>query len=609
MKSIKLMVILMLVVVNVFALSEEQVSRLREVEHLIIAPEEFIPLTNQLSDFYYDEFGIQRTVVDQQAIFDQYSGGNPDADAIKAYIEDFFDDPSVWLDCSVLLVGSGTEDWNTTDEKNRIMVLGETDDNFVELSGDSYPDIPIGRFPAQNLGQLELMINRNIQYIESPVLGWWRNKVLLVADDEHKNGAFEGIIGTGLNHTLLAQETGELLSRGVYVDKVLGIEYDFDEFGHKPEAAQDIIDRINEGRLVWFYIGHGNEELLGDEYYFQVSQHLQLLQNAEHLPLFVAASANVGHFDDPDFDCMAEIFMTYNEGGTIATVAPRGYCNGFSNSILLKHFLQNIINNGDYLGYGFLEAKLNCSSFIMNSRVFNLLGDPLLFVNPPGSDEFLTINGNPDTLFVGQEVEITGQVEPITGFEIADIKVFESEYYINYTNSLGDQTYTVDYSKFGEPFFEDEVYVFDGIYTDEFVIPEDIQFGEHGRIISYVYSEMQNIDYVNYNYPIVLSELPSFTEDDILHSSTVRMFNYPNPFNPSTTISYSLPEDSGIELLIYNIKGQKVRELESGFREKGTHNILWDGQGNNGQIVAGGVYFYKLKTVYKTISRRMVLLK
>ena len=609
----------MLVVVNVFALSEEQVSRLREVEHLIIAPEEFIPLANQLADFYYDEFVIQRTVVDQQAIFDQYSGGNPDADAIKAYIEDFFDDPSAWLDCSVLLVGSGTEDWNTPDEKNRIMVLGVTDDNFVELDGDNIPDIPIGRLPAQNLVQLELMINRNIQYIESPVLGWWRNKVLLVADDEHKAGVLEGLTyNSGLNHTARAQDVAEVLNDGVWVDKVLGIEYDFDEFGHKPEAAQDLINRINEGRLIWYYIGHGNEELLGDEYYFYVSQHLQLLQNAEYLPLFIAASSNVGYFDDPDFDCMAEIFMTYNEGGTIATVAPRRPSDGLSNAILLKHFLQNIINNGDYLGYGFLEAKLNCNASIINSRVYNLLGDPLLFVNPPQSDTSIVIEGNPDTLFVGQEVEITGQVEPITGFEIADIKVFESEYYINYTNTLGNQTYTVDYSKFGEPFFEDEVYVFDGIYTVDFVIPEDIQFGEHGRIISYVYSEVQNIDYVNYYYPIILSELPSSTEDDILPSGTVRMFNYPNPFNPAvagagrspvTTILYYLPEDSRIELLIYNIKGQKVCKLESGFREKGTHNILWNGQDDNGQIVAGGVYFYKLKTAYKTIFRRMVLLK
>ncbi|MGC8653973.1 MAG: FlgD immunoglobulin-like domain containing protein, partial [Candidatus Kryptoniota bacterium] len=68
--------------------------------------------------------------------------------------------------------------------------------------------------------------------------------------------------------------------------------------------------------------------------------------------------------------------------------------------------------------------------------------------------------------------------------------------------------------------------------------------------------------------------------------------NYPNPFNPSTTIRYGLPDDvSNVELIIYNILGQKVRTIEQGSQKKGYHEVIWDGRNNNGLSVASGVYF------------------
>ena len=85
--------------------------------------------------------------------------------------------------------------------------------------------------------------------------------------------------------------------------------------------------------------------------------------------------------------------------------------------------------------------------------------------------------------------------------------------------------------------------------------------------------------------------------------------NYPNPFNPSTTIKYSLASDSHSELAIYNLKGQKVRQLYSGNQAKGTFSVVWDGMDNNGRSVASGVYFYRLTLDKQQIERRMLLLK
>ncbi len=85
--------------------------------------------------------------------------------------------------------------------------------------------------------------------------------------------------------------------------------------------------------------------------------------------------------------------------------------------------------------------------------------------------------------------------------------------------------------------------------------------------------------------------------------------NYPNPFNPSTTIKYALPKDSHVNISIYNIKGQKVKNLLSENVKAGHHKIVWDGRDHYNKKAASGVYFYRVETNTKSINKKMLLLK
>jgi len=85
--------------------------------------------------------------------------------------------------------------------------------------------------------------------------------------------------------------------------------------------------------------------------------------------------------------------------------------------------------------------------------------------------------------------------------------------------------------------------------------------------------------------------------------------NYPNPFNPTTTINYSLKENSKVSLDIYNIKGQKVKQLISDHLSAGHHSIVWNGKDDKGKTVSSGIYFYKLKTENFEKTKKMILLK
>ena len=84
---------------------------------------------------------------------------------------------------------------------------------------------------------------------------------------------------------------------------------------------------------------------------------------------------------------------------------------------------------------------------------------------------------------------------------------------------------------------------------------------------------------------------------------------YPNPFNPETDISFSLPERAQVSLVIYNILGEKVKTLVNGEMPAGTHTAHWNSRDEAGNPVASGIYFYKLTAGEFTQAKRLTLIK
>lgn len=91
-------------------------------------------------------------------------------------------------------------------------------------------------------------------------------------------------------------------------------------------------------------------------------------------------------------------------------------------------------------------------------------------------------------------------------------------------------------------------------------------------------------------------------------NNDVKISNYPNPFNPTTNIKLNLAKKQRVSLSVYNVKGQLVKTLINNEITE-SKNILWNGVDNSGQSVSSGIYFYRLNTENKTISKKMLLLK
>ncbi len=98
--------------------------------------------------------------------------------------------------------------------------------------------------------------------------------------------------------------------------------------------------------------------------------------------------------------------------------------------------------------------------------------------------------------------------------------------------------------------------------------------------------------------------------DELLPTApTLSLTNFPNPFNPETTISYSVPKDAKVLLSIYNTKGQLVRTLVNGTVLSGTHRVVWNGADDNGNKVSSGIYFSRIQTEGKSLTTKMLMLK
>ena len=705
-----------------------------QADCLIIYPEEFISQANELISFHSRNFEVNSIACDQQGIFDKWTGGVPEPEAIRAHIDSIFnkfEEPAIQY---VILLGSGTNDWDNPTEKNKIVTFNGIDDNFVSFSGvySDPPDIAISRFPAQNVSDMNFMLERLEKYVEQPTLGWWRNKILLVADDENKDGGLEGVDdGVGpthtMNHTRFAQETQELLNRSVVTDKVLGIEYDFDEYQNKPDARNEMIRRVNEGRLIWYYVGHGNPDVMGDEDYFRGSHHLQLLDNEEsgarpaRLPLHISASCSVGQFDEVGYDSLGEKLVLLRNGGAISCIAASRACQGTPNTTLIKQYLIESINEKESVGMSLFIAKWNSGASIYNSKKFVLFGDPVMTITTPSESGFTDISEpvNVDSLQSGQLVKLNIDYEiDYPGDPVTELRVLGSDIPMHYDHTIGSHTYSVDYTRNGKTLFNGSSVV-PVTSHPAYVVPFDVRAGDAGRIINYYKDDIGKQDFVCLEDDIKYSPIPLDTENndvpqidvflgsedfitgDYVSSSPALIINiadenginttgssghdimyildnnepvpiteyfvydfgeyksgninleladltegfhrlkviafdsfnsvsvsetefytkssggvaiekvlpYPNPMESEGNFTFIITEDSEVTISIFTISGRKIRTLRAGNLSSGFNKVYWNCKDQDGDEIANGTYFYKIKAGKTEKTGKVIILK
>ncbi|GEM_PF-4125934 len=128
----------------------------------------------------------------------------------------------------------------------------------------------------------------------------------------------------------------------------------------------------------------------------------------------------------------------------------------------------------------------------------------------------------------------------------------------------------------------------------------------------YYWLESLGLDGVSHYYgPVSITLVPKTDDDDVPVESCVTELNsnFPNPFNPVTSIRYSLADSQPVVITVYNILGQKVRTFNEGVQSSGSHSVTWNGTDGAGRAVASGIYFFRLQAGTYTEVRKGVLMK
>jgi len=467
---------------------------------IIVTPDIFADQAQEFKEIHESNYDISTKVVSLQSIFDQFNCGMPDPAALNLYFTYVFDNSPLDPDHAlqyVLLLGSGTFDWRnfsgTAGEKNRMPIYqknGKSSDDYYVILNSSFPDLSIGRIPARNEEQMDIVLDKIRSYIENPTLGFWKNTVLILADDMFNSGSPDQI-----GHTDGMEMTSQAIDGNVYFDKLAAVEYELDEMQNKPEVNRVLIDHINDGRLVWYYIGHGAYDLLGSEDFFRGASDVQKLYNIDKLPLFIAASCAVGFYDSFKFDSLSDKLLLSGNGGSIASLAATRSSSGSSNTALMVDFLSAMLNNRKTLGSALLQAKIeNSGSFSSNNVLYNILGDPVMTILPPLPQQCVYA----DSIRAREKVTVNGTFPSSAFSGQSEIMVLDSDKHYESSITISNEVHTEQYTKYGSPLYKGIITTTNGSYTSTFIATDDISEGEKGRIFNFTLADTPSLEQVSF---------------------------------------------------------------------------------------------------------------
>ena len=150
--------------------------------------------------------------------------------------------------------------------------------------------------------------------------------------------------------------------------------------------------------------------------------------------------------------------------------------------------------------------------------------------------------------------------------------------------------------------------------ANDMELPEDLEIGLEFPDAYFNLSLSEEVEYIPsdslISFDVIVSSELADTDDEMIIPASYALGNYPNPFNPATTIRFDLPQEGKVKLAIYNIRGQKVKQLVHDLVAAGSHQIKWNGKDEGNKQVASGVYFYRLEVAgKKTLTNKMLMLK
>jgi hypothetical protein len=616
------------------------------------------------------------------SVYDEFSWGLKDPTAIRDFLKFWYDNAPYRPD-HCLLLGDGSYDYKNylklENPDNFIPPTPTCEDNWYGMLNpdDSYRDVLIGRVNPHSPQEAQSVITRIIDYESRPNYGFWRNRVLLLADNTiEAGGDFPGDI-----EELAAVHTPHHFD----TRKIHLVYRTYDEPHEWAMATEDAIEEWSRGFLAGCYMGHGGPHTVAHEQLL-LYKHIASLENEMRLPFFYFASCDIGRFDVPNDPCMGEDLLKADEGGAIGVVAAsRATIHPDNRPIAYDLFDQIFFATPTpTLGEALLFAKPGKS-------VHTLFGDPATQISSASLS--IPVAASPDSLAGRSMVTVIDSFpEGFSGY--ANIYVFDSaEFY------PVDPYLTLQIP--GVPIFRGTIRA-EGVDTLSFMVPMQLQqTGELGRISCYGWNDtvelvglldslkvggldslipdtagpsitlleedrvLKDGDFVppifqlngiledpygiyivprkppwffvevneyleadlsgdfmydvgsstrgRFSYTLRLNEgeneIKVVARDNLLNRTVKKVrlgvtaptelaieyaFNYPNPFSDWTYFTFYLTQNAEVEIKVFTVSGTLIQSIGNIRGVTGQNRIYWNGRDFDGDVLANGIYIYKI---------------
>lgn len=493
------------------------------VNYIIITGDELLAQANRLADFHKQKEGLTSLVVTASQVFNEFSSGSPDPTALRDFVKMFYDRAGTDTTLRpryLLLFGDASFDYKDRIKNNTNKVPSYesdisldplntyTSDDFfgflddaedINSASTSLLDIGIGRIPANTIAEAQSIVDKIIVYTSPTALGPWRNELSFFADDEDGN--------LHLNDAEIITAAAETTAPVLSIDKIYldAFKQESGTGGSRyPDVNRAVLDRVNNGTLIWNYSGHGSYRRLAEEVVLDQDV-INSFKNPFKLPLFITATCDVAPYDNPLIQSIGENLLLRPKTGAIALMTTTRLVFAFSNRIMNKNYLEAALKrqtDGSYptLGDAVKRAKNFTYTFFgdaVNNRKFTLLGDPALTLALPSLTVATTaINGlpvsaTPDTLKALSTYTINGEVSDAAGQVQNNFKgtVYLSVFDKKQTRAtLGNDPGSpiTNFTEQKNALFKGKATVEQGKFKISFIVPKDIdyRFGK-GKISFY----------------------------------------------------------------------------------------------------------------------------
>lgn len=459
-------------------------------DHIIITHNDFIHDVQPLADFRSQQ-GLRTKVVDVQNIYDEFNHGVLNPNAIREFLAYAYYNWEPPAPTYVLLVGD-----THIDIKNKINFVptirvqipgfgsSASDHQFVTFRGeDNFPDMLIGRMPANNRVDARIFVERTIKHETSSPVGPWHKRLLMLAGSD---STFHSQINRLVSHNQLRNRYETERIYAPYKDE---LDLSIDENVTTP-IARRVIDGFNNGASLINYIGHGGGGIWSDSRMLDFEDPEQNLTNISQLPLVISMTCFTGAFDGTK-NSLAEELLRSENGGAIAVIGATSIGLLIGDYVLNREIFDVIFKgHTQNIGAIFAQAKtqflINSPGFLDLTEVFTLFGDPATRLKIPNNRMEVTID------FANSSTQDT----------------FEQENLVTVSGTLSDRSFDGDAEVSVVPTTEtgndippkkETVSVVNGRFTTQIQFPTDLEF-DTGSVQAYAWnSDDEAIGHATYN--------------------------------------------------------------------------------------------------------------